>query len=198
LTHWDKDHYWSAKKRNPSAKECEWLVPRQMVSPQAVFLAAEIEDAKCWPERQGNTSSRFTVSDEWDIEIRKCAPFSKTKKNEDRNQTGLAVTVQHRVEGRVDSYMLIPGDCPFDRIPHLPDAPIRGLVAYHHGAKRHWKKSTRAAIANAHNRHQLAYSYGENEYGHPYRRNYKPLWDTPALTTKGARAGNRIALDLLW
>jgi len=29
LTHWDKDHYYSAYKKNPAAQKCEWLTPRQ-------------------------------------------------------------------------------------------------------------------------------------------------------------------------
>jgi hypothetical protein len=42
LTHWDKDHYWSANKKNPAAQQCDWLTPRQWVSPQAARFAAKL------------------------------------------------------------------------------------------------------------------------------------------------------------
>jgi hypothetical protein len=28
LTHWDKDHYYSAYRKNTAAQSCEWLAPR--------------------------------------------------------------------------------------------------------------------------------------------------------------------------
>jgi hypothetical protein len=198
LTHWDKDHYWSAKKRNTDAQRCQWLVPRQMVSPQASLLAAELHDAQCWPEAKGKDVESFDIGDQWTVEIRKCNAFSNTKKNEDRNRTGLVITIQQWSSDRITQFMLLPGDCPFHNIPNLPDAPICRLVAYHHGAKKHWTRKTRDVIEQSIDARGMAYSYGDNEYGHPYRRNYRPLWDSTATTTAEARERGEGSIDLRW
>jgi hypothetical protein len=63
LTHWDKDHYYSAKKYNDEAKKGLWLVPRQLASPQAVKFAAGLSNALRWPEAQGSSIFVF-CSDE--------------------------------------------------------------------------------------------------------------------------------------
>jgi len=198
LTHWDKDHYWSANKKNPQAQQCEWLVPRQMVSPQALLFARGLKDAKCWPETRGSRPARFGVGESWDVEIRKCAAFSKKKVNEDRNKTGLAVTFLRWYEDSVETFMLLPGDCPFHLIPGLPEAQLCGLVAYHHGARKGWTSATRRAIGNLHEQREMVYSYGENEYGHPDRRNYRPDWDSTATTTCAARDAQRKSVDIHW
>jgi len=197
LTHWDKDHYWSANKKNPEAQKGEWLVPRQMASPQAVRFAAELDRAKCWPENR-DAPVRLDIGGRWDIEIRKCGKFSKKKLTEDRNKTGLAVTLLEWRAQQVDTYMLLPGDCPFHRIPSLPSAELRGLVAYHHGARKGWTHKTSAAIANFHTKHEMVYSYGENDYGHPDRTSYEPNWNETARTTGEARAAGEKGFDIRW
>jgi hypothetical protein len=59
LTHWDKDHYYSAKKYNTDARNGLWLVPRQLASPQAVRFAAGLPNALSWPESWGTAQSHF-------------------------------------------------------------------------------------------------------------------------------------------
>jgi hypothetical protein len=196
LTHWDKDHYWSANKKNPEARKCEWLVPRQMASPQAVLFAAELDRAKCWPEDRGSKPARIDVGGRWDIEIRKCGPFSKRKGNEDRNTTGLAITVLRWLGERVSTYMLLPGDCPFHLIPQLPQVPIRGLLAYHHGSRTHWTRKTKNAVSRIHPSRQMAYSHGRN--WRAFRKNYQPEWDGMASTTVDARKKSLNFIDIRW
>jgi hypothetical protein len=169
-----------------------------MASPQAVLFASNLEKAKCWPEDRGDRPARIGVGDQFDIEIRKCGPFSKRRRDEDRNKTGLAVTLLRWENERVEKFMLLPGDCPFHLIPERPEAPLCGLVAYHHGAKTHWSKATKAAIQSQHQLRTMAYSFGQNEYGHPYRKNYRPDWDAFATTTADARNKHQLSFDLRW
>jgi hypothetical protein len=198
LTHWDKDHYWSAVKKNPQAQACEWLVPRQMASPSAARFAKDLENAKCWPEDRGKSSARIGVGEDCDIEIRKCGAFSRKKLNEDRNKTGLAVTLLHWENERVERFMLLPGDCPFHLIPGRPEVPVSGLVAYHHGARTHWTKATKQAIANFDDDHRMVYSYGANDYGHPYVKNYRPEWHAVATATADLRDQGQPSVDIRW
>lgn len=198
LTHWDKDHYWSAEKKNPQAQVGEWLVPRQMASPSAARFAARLPNAKCWPEDRGTEPARIGVGENCDIEIRKCGKFSRRRVNEDRNKTGLAVTLLHWENERIERFMLLPGDCPFHLIPECPEAPLSGLVAYHHGARTHWTKATKRAIANFDPDHRMAYSHGANDYGHPYVRNYRPDWHMVATATADLREKGKTSVDIRW
>jgi hypothetical protein len=201
LTHWDKDHYYSAKNYNTSAQQCHWLVPRQLASPQAVRFAANLANAKCWPEAIGQQHKRFPVGSDQEIEIRKCQAFNATALTEDRNVTGLAITLLNRLQNVITSYMLLPGDCHFDGIPGLPHAPIRTLIAYHHGSQTGWKGSTSKAIdiANLALQRFMAYSYGQNNtYHHPRTINYQPHWDPSATHTPMLRGAGVQFADFLW
>ena len=208
LTHWDKDHYWSANKKNPAAQQCEWLAPRQWVSPQAARFAAKLANAKCWPEALRDKAVSFPIGANDEVSIRKCAAFSATVQKEDRNHSGLAVTITRKPPGEAATHMLLPGDCAFDRIPSLPaNLSLRAIVAYHHGASTDWCAGTEQALANACKSHDMVYSYGThspgyvNHYGHPHRSNYRgctPDWDANAATTEDVRAQKREWVDLDW
>ncbi len=198
LTHWDKDHFWSANKKNPDAQSCEWLVPRQTVSPQAVLLACKLHNAKCWPESRTGTPASFDVGGDHDIVVRKCGPYDRYAIKEDRNLTGLAISLQEWGDVAVEAAILLPGDCPFDRIPSLPSAPLRALVAYHHGAHSHWTNATTLAIKNRALNAKMAYSYGCNSYGHPDRSNYQPDWDANSSETPRIRATGKMYEDMNW
>lgn len=208
LTHWDKDHYWSANKKNPAAQQCEWLAPRQWVSPQAARFAAKLANAKCWPESLGSKAASFAVGTDYEVEIRKCEAFPTNAKSEDRNHSGLAITIARKPLGEVATHMLLPGDCAFDRIPSLPgNLSLCAVVAYHHGASTDWCVKTEQALAKACSPHNMAYSYGTHAYGqpnhysHPNRSNYQncnPNWDQGAKTTEEARANGRESEDLNW
>ena len=49
LTHWDEDH-WSSAPKGSSAKNADWLVPRQVTSPRAVRFSATLQKIHCIPE----------------------------------------------------------------------------------------------------------------------------------------------------
>jgi hypothetical protein len=200
LTHWDVDHYWSANKKNRQARLCEWLAPRQMVSPTAARFAAGLPDAKCWPESREQRPARIDVGDECDIEIQKVAPFQRNTVKDNRNKTGLVVTLLRWLEGRLTQSMLLPGDCAFHLIPQLPAVPLSGLVAYHHGARTDWsKKKTGKAIGSFHEARQMAYSCGKHDgYDHPVRANYQPDWDPMAISTPELRQAGQQSFDMLW
>ncbi|GGA40172.1 hypothetical protein [Dyella nitratireducens] len=208
LTHWDKDHYWSANKKNPAAQKCEWLVPRQLVSPQATRFAAKLANAKCWPESIGDQAVSFAVGTDDEVEIRKCATFPANAQKEDRNHSGLAINLKRQPSGGTATHMLLPGDCAFDRIPNLPaKLSLRAIVAYHHGASTDWCAATEQTLANAYSPYVMAYSYGthspgkKNHYGHPNRSNYQschPNWDIGAIITEDIRAKGLNSSDLDW
>jgi beta-lactamase superfamily II metal-dependent hydrolase len=191
LTHWDKDHYYSAKRYNTNAQQCQWLAPRQLASPQAVKFAANLTKAYCWPAHLGQSTRKFPVGADHDIEIRKCQPFNANATQENRNHTGLAVTLWKKDRGQLKTYMLLPGDCHFDGIPHLPPGvPIHTLIAYHHGSRTDFTPATSQEVNNPRTHPGvLAYSYGQNNtYRHPRKANYQPTWDPPTLETPNLRA----------
>jgi hypothetical protein len=197
LTHWDKDHYYSAKKYNRLTVACPWVVPRQMASPQAVRFAASLPNARCWPESIKQQTREFRVDATTSVEVRKCQVFIAGAKTEDRNHTGIAVALLRYDKGKVSRYMLLPGDCPFDRIPNLPDAPLQALVAYHHGAHTHWGGSS-AFITYRATHHQMVYSFGANNpYGHPDPKNYLTEWDSSSRRTPDLRGGPGY-IDFTW
>jgi len=198
ITHWDKDHYWSANKKNPDAQNCEWLVPRQTVSPQAVLLARKLKNAKCWPESRGDRPASFGVGADHDIVIRKCRPHDASAIKEDRNLSGLAVSLQQWNDTNVEMAMLLPGDCPFDRIPHPPMAPLRAVVAYHHGSHTHWTNATTTAVGNRHPTYDMVYSFGKNNHGHPDRSSYEPDWNSNSVETPDVRANGDQSTDMSW
>ncbi|HTV87149.1 MAG TPA: hypothetical protein VME63_17250 [Dyella sp.] len=207
LTHWDKDHYWSANKKNPSAQQCEWLVPRQWVSPQAARFAAKLPNAKCWPESIGDQAKSFAVGADFAIDIRKCAAFPAHTNREDRNHSGLAIVLIRHPSSDA-THMLLPGDCAFDRIPNLPaNLSLCAITAYHHGASTDWRTATETTLTNAVASTHMVYSYGThppgttNHYGHPNRANYqipKHNWDTQATTTDEVRSAGNQSTDVNW
>ncbi len=200
LTHWDKDHYYSAKRYNTDAQNGLWLVPRQLASPQAVRFAAKLKNALRWPESLGKKSKTFWLNSEDCIEIRKCEKFVGSAATEDRNVTGLVITLSKFKNRKLLFYSLLPGDRHFDGIPGLPAAPIRVLIAYHHGSDTDWKATTKHEITSALGtpRH-LVYSYGSsNTFGHPVTANYKTEWHPPTLKTPHLRRKKAKHEDFKW
>ena len=202
LTHWDKDHCWSAYKKNSDAQNCFWIVPRQFVSPSAARLAAKLTNAKRWPENIGTRAVDIPVGANHRVTIRKCAPFDKNNLNADRNMTGLAITVVQANNNGDESVMLLPGDCPFDKIPNWESSlPIKALVAYHHGSHAHWTAgATEVSIQHWTHDSELAYSVGANTYGHPDKTNYDPDWNTKSKKTGDVRKrpGMGTCIDMKW
>jgi len=199
LTHWDKDHFYSAYKGNPQAQRCEWIAPRQWAAPFSVRFAAKLANAQCWPESARAKAYRFTAGTQV-IEIRKCLPFRPSYRKQDRNTSGLAIAVIDESKGAESAViMLLPGDCHFDGIPNLQTAPLRAIVAYHHGSHVDWTVSTAPAISTLATRINMVYSYSaSNTYGHPDRTNYQPTWDASSDATPDMRARSDEYTDLIW
>lgn len=189
LTHWDKDHYYSATK-NSKTGGCQWLVPRQKASISAASFAANLPNAACWPEEIGDDPKRFPVGGNCEIEIRKSKKYKAGAKSENRNLTGLAIAVIRKDENGDDEQMiLLPGDNVFHKIKNLPDVPIRGLVAYHHGSHTHWHKvKSPVAINKCTTNNTVVYSCGENNpYNHPDKANYSANWSAREIDTRRIR-----------
>ncbi len=196
LTHWDKDHYYSADVKNPKAQACPWLVPRQWVSPHGLKFAAKLAKAQCWPESQGTTSRAFPVGRSHSIEIQKCAPFDTQSPRQDRNRSGLAVAVTGFNSLGVACHMLLPGDCHYDGIPNPLQTPIRHLVAYHHGSGTHFTSATKLGILNYTSPRQLVYSYGQVSWT-VHDQNYETEWNPHATHTPTLR-GKSGYEDFVW
>jgi hypothetical protein len=205
LTHWDKDHCWSAEKKNTDAQNCSWIVPRQYVAPSVAKLAAKFTNAKRWPESATDNAVELPVGAAHRVTIRKCAKFDESDDNADRNLTGLAVTIVFEQDSGDEEIMLLPGDCPFDLIPNWDSSlPIKALVAYHHGSHTHWTPgATNVAIQHWRADSELAYSVGfnssgTNSYGHPDTANYEPDWNKNSATTADARANGEHGITMKW
>jgi hypothetical protein len=197
VTHWDQDHIYSAHAYNTDAQKCDWLVPRQWVSPFAARLAAKVKGARCWPESKGQGVHSIQLGSQT-VEIRKCEAFDPKRPKEDRNLTGLAITVLDDRRGRLRQ-MVLPGDCPFHLIPNVQPVPIRHLVAYHHGAKTHWTAMTTLFLTQMARFRSLSYSYSpKNNYGHPERSSYDPDWNLLAFGTPFARSNGEMHVDVKW
>jgi hypothetical protein len=189
LTHWDMDHWCSAKKGS-QAKAARWLVPRQVTSPSAVKFATDLASApgsagasriSCIPEAKVGIPSFFKagVEEIWWEKIGKSA--SDATKYEDCNQTGVAFSLVRRNGDGGGQVILLPGDAPFGSVGHYrthfeAGLTLTGILAFHHGADTHWSDATRALL-----RHWLptavqvdvVFSCGDpNSYHHPEESNY--------------------------
>lgn len=199
LTHWDWDHYNSAR-HNAAATTAQWLVPRQNIGPRALAFTQGLAKSVCWPESIGRAAIRYAVGSDHDVQIEKCGPRPKgLNQPEDRNLTGLAVTVIEKDAQGVDGrFVLLPGDAPYHKIPSRVAAPppggdCLGLLAYHHGAHSHWIRATDTALPGYGGvALRMAYSFGKsNSYGHPDRKKYQPSgWDVVGLESPDLRASS--------
>lgn len=173
LTHWDKDHWWTARK-NPNANNVRWLVPRQTTSPAAVKFSQEHEDIRCIPERL--VGRRLAIKcHNGDLVI-----FEKIDKMPDPatslencNRTGVAFSV---LKASTKQVILLPGDARFHKVNHYQTlrrsrTELRGLVAFHHGAGSRWSPHDSAFLSAWRTYSEpvdVVFSYAEgNSYGHP-------------------------------
>jgi len=195
LSHWDEDHWYSAR---PGAAACEtsaWLVPRQWPSPAAVRRSREIKTIRCFPESLASPILCFVARNGDELWCEKLKPFRSNVASEDCNRSGLAFSVVRKKGGKV---IFLPGDAPFHlpkhyRLHRAEGYKMRGLVAFHHGAGAHWTKGTRAFLkrwASDAVGPVVAFSYGDpNGYGHPLKANYGAFPVGKQLETPGRRAG---------
>lgn len=176
LSHWDKDHYFSATKIS-STQELEWLVPRQKVGPRAAQFANSIKVIYCFPAPlQGQ---RFPLSETVDIYLERVGA-ALFKRAGDKNLTGLAFTlVRHDGSGRDLERIVMPADAPYQYIDSLdgrtadpPGGEISCLFAFHHGSKAHLTPKTFQVSLPAPDDGMIVFTYGldrrnHNNFNHP-------------------------------
>ena len=199
LTHWDWDHYDSAYSKNTAAQSCEWVAPRQWVGPRGLQFASSLTNAKCWPSSLGTSAHRISIGSKYALEIQRCAVFNPNAPKQDRNTSGLAVALIEITNGTDTAQMILAGDCPFHRIQNPSAAPVRNIVAFHHGDGRHFVANTWKAISNTAAPVGMAFSFGSsNSFNHPQRGNYQAPWNQRAEETPTMRANNQRSDDFYW
>jgi len=197
LTHWDKDHYFSAKHVKEML-DSQWIVPDQSIGVQATKFSATLNNAYTWPEASPPlVLSFFTINGD-EIRIEKIKERPVKSKSEDRNLTGLSITIIKVGVSTPYKFIQLPGDAPFHKIPEFyalqndSDYFFIGGTAYHHGSKRHWVKKTSKILGQPNIDAKVIYSYGpSNTYGHPSRTNYQTLnWDAQTEETPSYKNKN--------
>lgn len=181
LTHWDKDHYYSAKHVG-SIRDSQWVFPDQRMGVQATNFSATLNNAYTWPETDLPTVLSFFANNGDELRIEKIKPKPNKKKSEDRNLTGLAISIIKEVSDDTYQFIQLPGDAPYHKIPEFVDLQsdsdfeFIGGTAYHHGAKSHWTKATSNVLGSPAHGARLLFSYGpSNSYSHPQMNNYSNL-----------------------
>jgi hypothetical protein len=204
LTHWDKDHWWSADM-GTTAKEATWLVPRQLTSPTAACFSASLSRIFCIPEDLVGLPQRFVARNGDAVIWEKIARSAKSDtSSEDCNRTGVAYSL---VKQDTREVILLPGDAPFDRVAHYQELAsagmlLRGVVAYHHGSRTHWTAATDKMLSTWRTKPEspvvVALSYGRrNSYGHPKPQNYRAVFSALNFRrTPAARAAKKGYFDI--
>ena len=182
ITHWDEDHWCSAQKAQV-VRSAKWLVPRQVTSPRAVRFSTTLQHISCIPESRVGEAFCFraTNGDEvWWEKIGKSE--ADATRSEDCNMTGVAFSIVKRTGNSKNQVILVPGDAPFDRVRHYrrhmaDKLTLRGLIAFHHGAKTHWTRATRQLLhgwSRSSRYVHVIFSYAEgNTFDHPFEKNYE-------------------------
>ena len=190
LSHWDEDHWASAREGSDAVRKAYWLAPRQWTSPAAVEASAQIASLRCIPAKLEAAPCCFVSKNGDELWWEKLKPFRRTLHNEDCNRSGVAFSIVRKATGQV---IFLPGDAPFHLPRHYRDhaaagLTMRGLVAFHHGAATHWTRRTRQFLKRwgcPSERQSIVYSAGvENRDGHPVERNYDqafPKADFPRM-----------------
>ncbi len=181
LSHWDEDHWYSAQVGTKVLANAYWLTPRQVTSPRAVARSTKVETIRCIPEWLVGMTVKFEAANGDAVWFEKLKSFVPGAIAEDCNETGVAFSITREATKDV---ILMPGDAPYDRVPHyrhLRDQGyrLRGLMAFHHGAPTHWEPSTDQLLnqwPRAMGGQTVVFSYGApNSYTHPYRGRYEML-----------------------
>lgn len=188
LSHWDEDHWCSARPGTHVETRGRWVTPRQFTSPRAVAASTRMTSVHCVPESWGQTPFLFEARNGDHLLVQKIAAFNAGAPDDDCNINGLAFAVCAREQQEV---IFLSGDAP----PDLVDAyngldreawTMRGLCAYHHGSVTHWTLDTDAFLDRWRDdtvEQEVVFSFGEkNSYGHPHRDAYSDRLPYALLT----------------
>lgn len=208
LSHWDEDH-WCAADGTADATTAQWLVPRQLTSPRAAAFAAKVDNIACVPDHMATRLFSFSAANGDRIFWEKIAagPGPRATK-EDCNATGIAMSVV-RPAGSSGQVILLPGDAPFHKVAHYKQLfkagyKLAGLVAFHHGSRKHWTEDTRKLLRHWarmwSGRPDIIFSCSSNNsHGHPHIDLYDDLIDAAnCVTTFELREKNLRSIDLLF
>ena len=178
LTHWDKDHYYSAL-HEADALTVDWMVPRQAVGPHVIRFINRLSTVLCFPATSPGKRFPLTTSPDVDlwIEVSKGATGSQTG---DKNLTGLSFTlVRKDAAGDEVERIVLTGDAPYQFVPSLsggnpsaPGCPICCLHAFHHGSKTHLPSTTDPVSLPQAKEYEVVFTYGltaagVNNFHHP-------------------------------
>lgn len=158
LSHWDGDHWKSARKFQQFAKYI-WIVPRQIVTHDALKLAIEIN-------RQGTLLIWPKAIQDCDVSFGKIIKCSGDIK--DINNSGLATIFIQEDENEEDKLYktLLPGDANYNNIPLINSFKFNNLIVTHHGGINPGNVPSPKNVDN--NCH--VYSYGQgNSHEHPFK-----------------------------
>lgn len=212
LTHWDQDHYWSGL-RDTNLHTKKWLVPRQKVSSRVAVFSTKLQNGGCWPENRIHNAIRFRTGSGDEIWIEKIAKMSKPGRTENRNESGLAVSILRKRVNNIPDLIICPGDAPYSKIPHLqylrPACRLIGFVAYHHGSEAHWRQSDSDILTAgpAVSMPTVVYSASpNNQWKHPHQYNYQRTFPPTSrlnglrekMTFSPTQNGTSIKQDILF
>lgn len=192
LSHWDLDHFCTARVVPEARTHSRWLAPRQRVGGQAVDFAnlltpdADAPAANVCLWGYNHDIVEWDLGDGCSARLERCTghipegPLAE----EERNHSGLALTLISAKETAVEAdddamavteilryTVVLPGDAPYRYVQSL--APVHreddmrclGLIAYHHGAHSHWNEACADAVnwlAQSGEEPLLILSYGAN------------------------------------
>ncbi|HUR39737.1 MAG TPA: hypothetical protein VM240_01065 [Verrucomicrobiae bacterium] len=208
LTHWDEDHWCSARK-GTVAQTLNWLVPRQITSPRAVEFSARLANIHCVPESMVGNAYKFetALGDEiWWEKIAAAPGPAATEEN--CNHTGIGFSiVRNRPDGR-RQVILLPGDAPFDDISHYKThlaagIELRGVLAFHHGTNQHWSAASANLLKGwspTSRSVDVVFSCARNNsYGHPHKLWYQQMpYARKLRTTPGLRRAGLKHFDMVF
>jgi hypothetical protein len=155
LSHWDTDHYQSAKL-NTTYRSKNWIVPRQTIGPvHYKFFLSLTGTTRIWPAHTILPRLSFA----WGEMVRCTGPAGK------KNHTGLAFFASLNPHTNTIREVLLPADAAYTYIPGAATTNFEGLIATHHGADFDLSNHP---LPPGYGVYALAYSFGlTNTYGHP-------------------------------
>lgn len=155
LSHWDEDHYETAKRDPKLIQNRIYIAPVQRVTFRNLkFINNLINNGNLILIPSGFASIVFPLG-----KLIKCIGFDNKK-----NDSGLALVLNLKKEKNL-SAILLPGDAQYKCIPDICNESFDAIMATHHGGRlyRHICLPIPSTKKGC-----IAYSYGnDNIYSHP-------------------------------
>lgn len=154
LSHWDTDHYQSAKLKEEYIIGKQWVVPRQVIGPVHLKFFLRLPSSKMiWP------SHLYSMNFTWGSVVKCNGPTGR------KNHSGLALLISLTPSKNTVRNVLLPADSAYIFIPGVFNQEFDAIVATHHGAE--FDKNN-GPVPGCKGVKAIAYSYGkDNTYDHP-------------------------------